>query len=64
MDMAAIEFPIQEKIKRAILPLNDLKDPVLVVVFVRSAQDHPPRTLSLGRLPQTRSNISGLTRDE
>ena len=37
MDFPAIESTIQEYIKRAILPFDNLKDSVLLGVFVRAA---------------------------
>jgi hypothetical protein len=39
MDLAAMESTIQEKIKRAILPFDNLKDSVLLGVFVRASHD-------------------------
>ena len=41
MDLAAVASMIQEQIKRAILPFDNLKDSVLLGVFVRAAHDQP-----------------------
>jgi hypothetical protein len=41
MDLATIEPSIQEQVKRTILPFDNLKNSVLLGVFVRTAHDHP-----------------------